>query len=525
MYEIVLAILYAFLLVVLAEGVGIYVQKKMGLHTGGYRFPFGIAVLFSVLEVFYLPILFFSLPATAASVMTILVLLASVVLTLYEIKDVFHSFVQRDSIGLVLSIALFVFVFQHSSDLSIGLAELNFAQQNAYAHQVSFLSPLQGYSLLQAVCLRYLSKEQLLLMLGCVYHFVFGALSLNILRTLKLRNQWLTFTLVVYALFYTGFNHWQIARSSAGSNWRVIFIALILWAIYCWLKEQKEMEKYTLLFYMTAGCFVSSGFAIISFEILYGLALYLFQIHKNRSLFDLTTLLLPYAIYYSIMLARDSIVPGILLLLAIVIFTWARYRKNLRRWIRRSEDFLFDHGKQILLLYIPIAVMAASVILSFLPWSLTVPYSFYSYFVTFEPTKSYLFLDYKVLTWILDVFRWLGLILLLWKGKRAEEMQLKNLFLIMVVLFLNPLSMGLVARFVGIDVYSYTFEILFNPFTDLILFVAIYHVFEWQTIGQWVLELFLIAACLIGHVGSFMGMEEGLYTDFVRETKVQEVTQ
>ncbi len=526
MNELILPVLLSSLFVMIAEGVGSFLISILHIEKRGFAAPLGTAIVFSVLEVLYLPILFFQLSANIATIVTFVAFLATIVITLYELKEVLHTLWQRDTIAILLSIVLYILIFMCSSDLSIGSAELSFVSSNSYAAKVSFLSnPLQGYQMLQAVLLRYMTKKQLLLMLGSFYHIIFGAVSLNIIRTLNLKNQWFSFTLVIYALFYTAFNSWQIARAGAGANFRVVFIALILWQIYCWLKDQNEAEKYTLLFYMTAGCFISGGFAIISFEILYALAIYLFSIKKKRSLFDLTTLLIPYACYYCVVLAEVNWIAAIILLGLIILFIVMRYRPKLRRMIWRAEDYLFDYGRLILLVIIPITVMVISVILEFLPFDILVPFSFYRQFVSVQPTRSYLFLDHRVMTWILDLFRWGGLVILIWKGKNDEEVMLKNLFLIMIVLFLNPLSMGLVSRFVGIDVYAYTFEILFNPFTDLLLFVTIYHVFEWQVIGQWVLEIFLIAACLIGHVGSFVGSSQGLYTDFVNDVEASEVVQ
>ena len=108
------------------------------------------------------------------------------------------------------------------------------------------------------------------------------------------------------------------------------------------------------------------------------------------------------------------------------------------------------------------------------------------------------------------------------KRKKAAAIKrhykrLRSMMLPMLVIFLNPLTMGVIARLVGTNVYGDCFEILFNPFTDLIFFIAIYHTFEWQPLGQWVLELCLIAAVLIGHGASWLDLSQGLYTDYIRD--------
>ena len=108
------------------------------------------------------------------------------------------------------------------------------------------------------------------------------------------------------------------------------------------------------------------------------------------------------------------------------------------------------------------------------------------------------------------------------KGKKKEENQLRSMLFLMVVFFLNPLCMGTVARVIGFDDYAFIFETVFNPFTDLLLFIAVYRMFEWQSIGQWVLEIFLVAAVLIGHVSSFTNYPFGLYENLIPSGHIEE---
>jgi hypothetical protein len=49
------------------------------------------------------------------------------------------------------------------------------------------------------------------------------------------------------------------------------------------------------------------------------------------------------------------------------------------------------------------------------------------------------------------------------------------------------------------------FEILFNPFTEILFFTQIYQVFAWTPIGQWVLEIILAGASGISLFGILSG--------------------
>ena len=67
----------------------------------------------------------------------------------------------------------------------------------------------------------------------------------------------------------------------------------------------------------------------------------------------------------------------------------------------------------------------------------------------------------------------------------------------------------LVASLTGTELYACGFEILFNPFTDILLFVWIYQICQWNVI-EWVLELCLVGTALFGHIASFAGLQQGL---------------
>lgn len=71
--------------------------------------------------------------------------------------------------------------------------------------------------------------------------------------------------------------------------------------------------------------------------------------------------------------------------------------------------------------------------------------------------------------------------------------------------------------------YAYAFEILLNPFTDVMIFYWIYTQFEWTVLGQWVLELTLVGAVLFGHIAGFIGIRGSLYGDLLDENRITEV--
>ena len=71
-----------------------------------------------------------------------------------------------------------------------------------------------------------------------------------------------------------------------------------------------------------------------------------------------------------------------------------------------------------------------------------------------------------------------------------------------LLVFLNPLCTPAIAYTTG-PMFYHTFHVLFNPFTEAILFLFVYRMFAWTVIGQWVLEILLCLGALLGIAGIF----------------------
>ena len=100
---------------------------------------------------------------------------------------------------------------------------------------------------------------------------------------------------------------------------------------------------------------------------------------------------------------------------------------------------------------------------------------------------------------------------------------IQYIFLGMVVFFVNPLCLGVLTKITDMTNCSYSFEILFNPFTDVLIFFWIYTQFEWTVVGQWVLELSLLGCVLFGHAAGFTGIQGSLYGNLLDADHIVEV--
>lgn len=520
--ESFLCVIGALLFAVIAEGCGACVRKLLKSDAGGFAGPLGMAALFCLLELLYIPCLVFGASMQYAGIVTLIVLLAGAAAGIIFLHHQKGRLSGWEILAVFVMLGLYLFIY-HMLHVTHETEEYGMIVQNAASSAVDLGQfRLQGYDLFAAVICRQFGIENMVLFLSCIYHLFFAEVSLNIIRNFQLKNKWFAFTLVCYGLYMGAFNSWQIAESYAGYIWRPMMIALLMYQTYRWLKYKNEYEKYELMFFEGAGMFVSGGFGMLTMECLYCLAAWLFYKKKIRSLFDITTLVIPAVIYGAMQVMLKKAWLGFAILALYTVFMFVRYRKKPRRVLRRMEDYMFEHAVRIMYIIIPVGVMALNIVLHFVCPEVLVPLSAYKDYFSEEPLKSFFFMDGSYVSYLLDFFRWLGLILLLITAKSDAQKQLRSMYLLVLILFVNPLSMGVMASLSSASVYAYSFEILFNPFTDLCLFIAIYQVFAWQPLGQWILELALLFCAIFSHVGSFAERPSGLYTDLVHEARITE---
>lgn len=522
----IISVILAVLMILLTEGVGIWTLDLMHVKREGYSAPIGTAILFCLLQLIYLPALLLHWNILYINIVTAAVLVLCLYFPVKRRKDIRASLFRRESIYILISAALFMFLLSNYDINVIMNSDFELARMNSLlGSRHIFLETfhLQGYTLLGTFFnWADLSGESVMAVyiLGILIHCISAMLYMNIIDSFSLRNPWFKFTIVVGALFYLNFYSWKIAGAFHGSNWRIVFIAMMLFCAYQWIRKENEQIKYLLLFFSGAGMFCHPSFSILSLEIILCITVFTFHEEKIRSLFDFTTFIIPHVIYCACLFGYGYAWVGWLLIAAYTAFCFMRYKKKPRRMLVRAEDFLIEHHAQIFLIAIPAAAVAVTLFLRLFFPGMIIPYSRYLKFFNIKPAKIYLFLHSSALDMILDVIRWLGFILLLTMAKDRENRMVRYLYLLMAVFFLNPLCMGIIAKTTGTVTYAGEFEILFNPFTDIAIFVALYHVFEWKTLLQWVLEISLVFVALAGHIGSFMRKPFGLYTDLLQDSEV-----
>lgn len=516
----VMPICIAIALCFLSEGTGHCFLKVLHLKKNGFTAPIGVAILFAALEIFYLPRLCLGGPFGWIKGSTILVLIAAVVGCIYCLKDICKTMVRARSIYVLLACALmFALFYICKTNLAVDSdPELLLMAKNMNSESIMLEnSRLQGYEMFGSFIIWLFNGdfEKAALTLALFSTMISVMLGLNIIDSFDIGNPWFRFTLVVSSIFYTPFYAWKITGAFHGGNWRVLFIALAIFTLYEWIRHKEENIKYMFPIVIAAGMFSHNGFLMIGIDLVYLSAVYLFHSKKIRSLYDVTTFCIPIVIYIAAWLSKYSMLACAVVLVIALAFYVLRLKRSVYLKIIRIEDVLIDHSYKIFYIAIPLIFLIGTFILRFFTTRYGIPYSEYIHFFSRKGIGTYLFLSNNVLDIVLDIFRWAGMIVFLLRASKPEEKMIRMLFLGMVIFFINPLCMGMFAQITGLEMYAHAFEIIFNPFTDIMIFYWIYKQFEWTVIGQWVLELTLLITCIFGHVSSFTNHSVGLYTDLI----------
>ena len=518
----------ALFLVVLCEGAGRMLLRMLQIDTDDFAAPAGVAVAFCMLEMFYAPVMLMHGSFSRIILVTCLVCVIIAIGFVLNIRSCLRCLFRGRMIYVLLSGLLFMGIFACcQGKLQPQLNdELNLMASNLNAASVSMPgSSLQGYSLfgsfVMGLCLKDANSANLLL--GVFAQMITAMLILDIVDSFKIGNPWFRFTLILAALFYYQFYSWKIIGAFNSGNWRIFFVAMVLYALYQWISTEKDKVKHLVIFSIGAGLFVHSGFQLISVEIIYCLGAWMFGSKKIRCLSDLLLLLVPSVIYFSLTVLNEHFAAGMCLLIGYIVLCVMRYNRKVYHHLIAVENVLIEHSSLLLYVLVPGVFLIGTFMMRFLIDADGFSYGAYLDFFSSSYLRSYLFLRRSLSDYVLDVYRWIGLFIFIVRANRREEKMMQHIFLGMVVFFINPLCLGVLTRITDMTNCAYAFEILFNPFTDVMIFYWIYTQFEWTVVGQWILELSLIGCVVFGHLTSFTAGNGSLYGDLLDADHIVEV--
>ena len=535
----------ALALVILCTGLGLWLLDVLRKTEKGFAAPLGAAVLLAMLQILYYPVQILHGSFTAIAVISIAVLLFALYCTVKRYKRVFHNLFRWQTLMVLIGFLAFLYVFYNSSlelEYSDSPMYLNYISQNIEAEHINLfnlytgktgaewdgLYLYQGYYHFGSFLCWFINLQPLVHVdtivmstwgLGSLCSIISMMFYCNVIDSFKISNKALRNVLYVFTFFFTNLYYWRVVFSFYGNTWRTLFITMMMFYIYQWLKsDRKDSVRFVIPVLGFAGIACSSSFLFISFIVLFSLAAYLFYIKQEDTLKDMSIFVIPLVIYACIFFARNSMKIGIAAAVIFAVYYFILLYPKTKHLLSSIEAFFFRYAKLIFFILIPLAAALLSLYVNLFDKSFLYGYSYYfNDHQKYDMVKDYLFIHSEWYDNIINVIRWAGVILILFKAKAKEDRYIKATFILMLILFMNPLCTTAIAYTIASNVFYRSVEVLFNPFTETLIIVYLYQSFSSKKILQGSLLACLLVSTIGGNIESWQGDKGGLYGNYITE--------
>lgn len=544
-------ILFVLVFMLINTAIGIETSKYVDIKENKFSTVIGFVVFLCALQILYYPAQIFNLSFNYIIVASVLLLLIGMYFLISNFKEVKEELLNKKTLIVLISVIIFSFVSSNTFidiEFSDAATYLNYIAQNININKLNMFNPVTGlkghewdiYYLYQGwyhfgafLCWLINANVYVLNMgsyvanitvsiwaLGLIYSFISSFFIVDLLEYFNFKDKISKYVIGIYLLFYANFYYWKIAFSFYGNTFRALLGAILIFLIYRWFKEEKEEIKLLFPIVITAGLSFTSSFLFIAFVIMFSLAIYLFMIKKEKTIYDMFTFVFPMAFYGIIMFGKVYpviLIGGIIFLLLIYV---GRLFKPIRRSMYYLDDFFFKHINKIAFVLFPIFLGVVSFYLNFMVDGFIPTYShFFEDHQNYDMIKDYYFIYSNLLDNVFNVIRWTGIIFIVFKSKSVEDKFIKVMILITLVILLNPLFISAIALAITGIVYYRMVEVVFNPFTEILMFIAVYKLIDFNKISKNVLNSVIVIVVLLGNVFSFVDNKSGLYTFYINGGK------
>ncbi|MBQ1447242.1 MAG: hypothetical protein IIZ14_08315 [Solobacterium sp.] len=544
------------LILLLSEGLGTWFLDRLKLQKKGFSAPYGFALMLGTLQMLYYPAQILHLSFLWIILPSALVLCFAACATLLRIKDVLKGLLRPQSAAVLITAVLFFLVLRQCS------VDMNFADSSAYLNYIAMninadhlnlyditnglrgsewlvLYSYQGfYHFGSFLCwltdLPYWlghAAYQIPVMtisiwlLGIIYNVLSTMVIIDTVDRLRFKDYGFKILLLVFLLYYSNFAYWDISFAFYGNTFRNLFIMVMIRVIMVWLDDGQEKLKYLIPFILAAGLACSSSYLFMGFAVLYALAAHLFRIRRENALYDMTTFIIPMVLYAcTFLIANHGKLAG-LVLLVYALYLVLRRHPAVKKVVETVDMFFGDHCTLIFFILVPLIFVIGSAIITYLGKNVLVTYATYlDDFTGIDMTRDFLFLHAGWLENLLNLCRWGGYFLLLKKTDRTEgEGYLKDLAVLLMIFFLNPLCIVMLEATMTGHVFYRNFLTLFNPLTEAVFFTLVYDRVKEYTAGRWGMKAVLCTAVLLGNLGSwYPSLYKGQYWIYIRDGKMED---
>ena len=543
-------LIIAALLIFISEGTGTALLKKLNIEKKGLAGALGFSVILGLLQTMYYVPLMLNMSFTWIIILTSLVLAGGLLVTLLHIKDTVRSFLSIDTVIIAVAAAVFMFVFSKmyiDLDYADSTTYLNYIALNINAPELNMYNLADGmrgqewnvYYLFQGyyhfgsyLCWlvnlpyyvlgssSYVSNLVVSVWgLGLLYNVFTNMLIVNAVKQMRTSNKFVRTAVLLFGLFYANFFYWNIAFAFYGNTFRSLFVMLLIYIVWRWQKDDDDNIKWLLWAPLAAGFACSSSFLFMSFAVMFALAGYLAAMKRPHALSDMAQLIMPMVCYILAFLSR--VMPAAAIVLAVAyaaVFAFIRISPD-HGFIRFLEGLYAKYAKNLFFIGVPVLFAIGSFVIHLVEKTDFTSYSYYLWnWRQMDMMTDYLFIHSEWLDGLVNVLRWAGVVLFLMnRNDIDEEKWMKAFVIMMVVFFLNPLCMILLQKTITGMVFYRNFMTLFNPLTEVLFLDMILRKSSRYLAAAPVLSAFLVAAVLLGNIGSFrLDPSTGLYWVYIR---------
>lgn len=516
---------------------GIIIREFFNLRNEHFNAPIGFAALLFTLQVLYYPAQLFNWPSYIIHGISTVVYGILLIASLWKIPNILKQYVTFKSLWIVAYVMLFAFMFYHMS-IAIARADgqmyLNYIAQNmdidqlnkfnlwtgltgsefvsvyffqGYYHFASFLNVfVNSFSKLLGIGSSIDSIVVSTWGMGLLLATLSSLMILNFVDYFNYKNPWIKAILIIFSLFYTNFYYWKVAFSFYGNSYRSLFMAMMMFYIYRLIKEQNLNDRYTVAIVFGASLAASSSTLFIGFSFLLGLAYHWFRTNRETSLEDLSVMAFPMVLYVLALQYKDHFTVFLILFPITLMYYGFRFTKPVKTILHFLNQFFIRYSFRIFIILIPIGAMVFSFIDMkmdiYYPWHL---FHYFDNHANYDMVKDYLFLYSSSLENLLNILRWLAILVLIVKHRTSKENRyVADHFLVLAVLFLNPLATSFVSKAFASNVYYRLFESLFNAFSEILLFGLLLNTLWNQKVVRWVLSFILLWSVFDAHYSSYI---------------------
>jgi len=537
-------------LVFISSGVGIGLCKLFKLELGRFTAPVGFSMVLFASQLFYYPVQLYNLPSRWIHLITALLLCVATVYALTQVKSIVKQFLSTNSLLLGAYLVVFIIAFYNAS-LSMPRADtqmyLNYIAQNEITDNLNLFNLwtglegsefvsiylFQGYFHFIAAIVYFIKQINFVFTglfypetivvsawgFGGLYAVLSGMFILNVLEKFKTKSTYINLSMAIFALFYVNFYYWKVAFAFYGNTWRSLFMAMMMFFLYEFIKTKKLNYIYVASVIFGASIAASSSSLFIGFAILLGFAFYLI-IDKNNRAIELTSYVgIPMVVYVLFLVYHDHPSVFVPLLLVSLIYYSHIWILPVRRTITQINVFMSQHGFLIFIVILPIFAIAFSIYDVIAdpqyPWNM---FHYFKDHRAYDMVIDYLFIHSNLIENILNIIRWTALILLLTRKQADESGFFKWHILLMFVFLLNPLTTSFVSKAFASNVYYRAFESVFNAFTEIFFLYVVFNYFASKRVINTILATVLLLITLQAHYQSLILQNPSeLYGFFIRE--------